>query len=77
MKHEGNRYPIEGFCERLKDARHNAGLSQRELSEKVNISRESVKAYEGGWQIPTFTIVVKMAATLKVSLDYLAFGRDK
>lgn len=77
MKHEANRYPLAGFCERLKKARTDAKLSQKELADKINVARESISCYENGTKIPTFTIISKIAVVLKVSLDWLAYGKEK
>lgn len=76
MKHEPNRYPLIGFSERLKQARHDRGLSQRELGNRVKISRESIRGYESGYLSPHLTIAAKLAAELSVSLDWLAYGRE-
>jgi transcriptional regulator with XRE-family HTH domain len=77
VKHEANGYPLAGFCERLKEARTKAGLSQKELGDKVNIARRTISYYETGYKLPTFTIISKIAAVLKVSLDWLAYGKEK
>lgn len=66
-----------GFCERLKQAREAAGLSQKKLGEKVNIARETVRSYENGYKQPTLTIISKIAVVLNVSLDWLAYGKEK
>ena len=77
MKHEANRYPLTGFCDRLKQAREEAGLSKKELGRQVNISRHTVISYENGDNTPTLTIIAKIAVVLKVSLDWLAYGKEK
>lgn len=77
MKHETNLYPLPGFCERLKEAREKAGLSQNELGKRVDSTRDTVRSYERGYRIPTLTIIAKIAAVLNVSLDWLAFGKEK
>ena len=34
---------------KLKEAREKAGYSQKEVSEKLNVSRQSVSRWENGW----------------------------
>ena len=36
----------------LKKARENAGLSQGEVAEKLNISRQAISKWENGWTSP-------------------------
>ena len=77
MKYECNRYPMFGFTERLQKARENKGISKKELADKIKVTRHSIKLYESGEVTPTFTIISKIATELDVSLDYLAFGKEK
>ena len=37
---------------KLKEAREKAGYSQKEVSEKLNVSRQSVSRWENGWTYP-------------------------
>lgn len=76
MKYDANRYPLIGFGERLKEARRDKGLSQKQLGDMIKISRESVRGYESGYLSPNLTIASKLAKALGVSLDHLAFGKD-
>ena len=77
MKHEANRYPPYGFADRLKKAREDKKIGKGELADRVHISRETVKSYENGDNAPTLTIIAKIAVVLEVSLDWLAYGKDK
>ena len=76
MKDEKNKYPLYGFAERLKLARHKKGIGKKKLCSRVGISRESLSNYEGGYSTPNLTIVAKLAKELDVSLDYLAYGKQ-
>lgn len=49
----------------LKQARIEAGLSQTELAEKVNVSRNTISSIETGQFCPT----AKLAALLCIALD--------
>ena len=49
----------------LKQARIEAGLSQTELADKVNVSRNTISSIEAGQFCPT----AKLAALLCIALD--------
>ena len=66
--------------ERIKNARQKAGLSQQELSEKleleaVYICRGSMSRIENGVRTVTDIEIDAISKILNVSLDYL-FGRE-
>lgn len=63
--------------ERISDARHNKGLTQEELAEKVGISRQSIYKYEADLTEPRLLIITCISDVLGVSIDYLARGRNK
>lgn len=57
--------------ERIKDLRLYSNLTQYELSQKADISRSVLSAYENNTAIPTATVIAKIAVALNVSADYL------
>jgi transcriptional regulator with XRE-family HTH domain len=59
------------FGERLQELRLDAGISQKELAEKVHISFHSISSYERNRSIPNDEIKVKFAKIFNISLDYL------
>jgi Zn-dependent peptidase ImmA (M78 family)/DNA-binding XRE family transcriptional regulator len=61
------------FGERLKLARKKAGFSLRALSEALDnqVSAQAIGKYERGEMMPSSGILLKLAKTLDVSLDYL------
>lgn len=66
--------------QRVKEARINAGLSQQQLSNKlelmaVYVCRGSVSRIENGERAITDIEIDAISKVLKVSLDYL-FGRE-
>ena len=65
----------EIFPIRLKEARTKAGLTQREVGEKLGMVDASYQKYELGRSIPGLELASRMADALGVSLDWLA-GRD-
>jgi Zn-dependent peptidase ImmA (M78 family)/transcriptional regulator with XRE-family HTH domain len=65
------------FGERLKLARKKAGFSLRDLSETLDnqISAQAIGKYERGEMMPSSGILLALAKTLDVSLDYLMGAR--
>ena len=59
------------FCDRLKTARINAKMSQREVAEKIGISQTSYSFLESGLREPSMLYLRRIAALLNVSIDWL------
>lgn len=57
--------------EKLKEARKQAGLSQEELSEKLNVSRSAVAKWETDNGISDVENLKAISGLLNVSIDYL------
>lgn len=61
--------------ERIKVARENRGLTQRQLAERMGLSEDfgflQVSNWENNWKVPNSTNLVRLADALKVSVDYL------
>lgn len=60
------------YAERLKQARKENELTQKQLADKIYIHKNMIGAYERGTIIPPFTTVIAIAKVLDVSLDWLA-----
>jgi len=58
------------FADRLKKAREEAGLSQRELGLLIGLSDKSISAYEQERVLPPFDIVPKLAKQLNKPIAY-------
>ncbi len=56
---------------RLKQVREDAGLSQLEFAEKINIGVSSYNAYENGKQVPRVDVVEDICEIFNVSADWL------
>lgn len=56
--------------ERLKAARHAAGLNQRGLAKAVGVSAMAISKYERGLDVPSSGIVIKLAKALDVKAEY-------
>ncbi len=57
--------------ERIKYLREENGLSQRELSEKLAVSKASISWYESGSRIPSVEKLIQLAQIFQVSIDFL------
>ena len=60
---------------RIKELREAAGMSQRELGERIGISGPAVAMWESGENRPSLTNLEKLADVLGVSIDAI-LGRD-
>ena len=56
---------------RIKQLRQQANLTQSQLAKILNVSPALISAYELGDRKPSLEILVSLAATFKVSTDYL------
>ena len=59
------------LSKRLKELRINRGLTQRELGERVNVTKVSICCYENGMRTPTLDTLTKLGKVLDVDVDYL------
>ena len=59
------------FHDRLKEARRCAQLSQEELAELLNVSRQAVGKWEQGLAYPEVEKLIALCAVLNTSLDAL------
>jgi len=55
----------------LEEVRKSAGLTQQELSESAEVSRKSINAIENGIYVPSTVLALKIAKTLKYSVEDL------
>ena len=61
--------------ERIALLRRGQGWNQAELARRLHISTSAVGMYEQGRREPSLEGIVKIAATLGVSADYLLTGK--
>lgn len=59
------------FPEKLNDLRKKAGLSQKELAEKLGVAQASINYWEKGQRTPSIDMVMLIAEYFNVSVDYL------
>ncbi len=63
------------FGNLLKELRQQAGLTQKQLAERLWLSKATVSYYEQSLRYPSPEILVKIANVFHVSTDYL-LGRE-
>ena len=61
----------EKLSNNLEEIRKVAGLTQLELSESAEVSRKSINAIENGIYIPSTVLALKIAKTLKCTVEEL------
>ena len=59
------------FADRLKEARRISGLSQEDLAEQLDVSRQAVGKWEQGQSYPAVEKLLALCAVLNTSLDAL------
>ena len=64
------------FGERLKTARKNSGMTQKETAEAIGMTPNAYQKYEFGTSEPNLSKLVFLADTFNVSLDYLLCRDD-
>lgn len=57
--------------QRMKELRKSAGLTMRELGQKVGVTESTVSLYESGKREPSQTVLKALADALDCSVDYL------
>ena len=55
----------------LEELRKSSDLTQQQLSESAEVSRKSINAIENGIYVPSTVLALKIAATLKCSVEDL------
>ncbi|MBU3087459.1 helix-turn-helix transcriptional regulator [Clostridium gasigenes] len=59
------------FSDRLRELREDNGLTQDDVAERLNLTRQSVSSYEKGNSEPSLANLVKLAELYNCSCDYL------
>ena len=61
--------------ERIAQLRQKMGLSQTALAKALGLSASTIAMYEQGRREPSVTIIVTLARTLGVTIDFLLTGQ--
>lgn len=63
---------MEILCERLKEKRKKANMTQEQVSKILGVSRSTYGYYETGKNEPDLKTLTKIADLFETSIDYLA-----
>ena len=64
-------FNTQAFGRKLAQLRKNADMTQSELAERLNVTRQAVSKYEIGDSFPDVSILVLIAETFDISVDEL------
>ena len=64
------------FGEKLQKLRKESGLSQEELADQLNVSRQAVSKWERDNGYPETEKIVRMSKMFQVTIDYLLGEED-
>ena len=67
---------MKNFANKLKQARKNAGLTQLQVSIRLNISRSSISKYENGFVKTNIQTIKELMKLYKVDANYLFDTED-
>lgn len=59
------------LCSRLKELRSSLNLTQKEFAKKIGASSVSVSSYETGVKTPSLDMLLTIAKTFEVSIDWI------
>ena len=59
------------FCANLSTLRRNADMTQSELADRLNLTRQAFSRYEKGDSFPDISILVKIAEIFDITIDEL------
>lgn len=59
------------LADKILALRRNSGLSQEELAEKLNVSRQSISKWESAASIPDINKIIELSKLFGVTTDYL------
>lgn len=65
------------FSEKLRSMRKEYKMSQEQLAEKLNVSRQAITKWETGGGLPDIENVLAIAELFQISLDELLSAKKK
>lgn len=65
------------LSERLYKLRKKSGLSQEQIAEQLNVSRQAISKWESGAAVPESEKLIIISEYFKVSVDYLLKDVDE
>ncbi len=63
--------------EKIKELRKSRGMSQEELAEQINVSRQAISKWELDASLPDIDNIVQLSRLFAVSIDYLLLEKDE
>ncbi|MDE5779965.1 MAG: helix-turn-helix domain-containing protein [Lachnospiraceae bacterium] len=66
-----------GIGEKLKNFRMSAGMTQEQIAEEINVSRQTISNWENGKSLPDVISLIKISDFYQISLDDLLKGDGK
>ncbi|MBS7219157.1 MAG: helix-turn-helix domain-containing protein [Oscillospiraceae bacterium] len=63
--------------ERLAQLRKEHGLSQNDLAEKLNVSRQAISRWEQGLAMPSSDNLIYLSRLYGITLDELIYGKEE
>lgn len=63
------------FSEKLIKLRHKEGISQEQLANRLDVTRQSVSKWESGAAMPELTKLIAISESFGVTIDYLVKDR--
>lgn len=64
------------FSQQIRQIRNENKLTQEEMAQKIHVTRQAVSNWENGKNLPDIGMLVEIANTFHVSLDWLILGGD-
>ena len=71
-----DKYPLEGFTKRLREAWTTSGLTQGEIAWRIGTERKTFCKYINTRSMPDALRLAHLCAVFNVSADYLLFGKE-
>lgn len=62
---------------KIKELRKKNKYTQKELAEKVGVTKSTIAAYENDSRLPSYDVLIKIADIFRTSLDSLLLNRSE
>ena len=59
------------FGSRLRELRDSKNMTQKQLAERLGLTKSVISAYETSMRYPSYDVLIRIASIFKVSTDYL------
>lgn len=66
---------MQSFVKNLKRLREESGMTQEQLAESINVTRQAVSCWERGRTEPDIATIIALSKVLNVDAEELIFGR--